>query len=130
MHGCVLKEQNNKLWVFREKSAIDNSILELCSIQNWDNRFSVSLKGDVDNYYLGQLTFNEYLSIKDKINLDFLSKISNNNHKLVLFSLPVIKNIEKVVAIPHISYYDGFNATLVKEVVFRSGFISRFTHFL
>ena len=53
-----------------------------------------------------------------------------NNHKDILFTLPVIKNLEKVVAIPHISYYDGFKSNSGVDVIFSPGFVSRFTHFL
>mgnify|MGYP001066307028 CR=1 FL=1 len=72
----------------------------------------------------------EYVKVKDKIDLKNLAKISDNNHKLILFTLPVIKNLEKIVAIPHISYYDEFGLEEDLEVTFRSKFISRFTHFL
>ena len=130
LHGCVLKEKDDKLYIFREKTAIDQIQLELGALQYWDNRFDVSLSDVPTGSFIGHLNFNEYLSIKDKINLSSLAKISDNNHKLILFTLPVIKNLEKVVAIPHISYYSEFDWKSIKEIVFRPNFVSRFTHFL
>lgn len=160
LHGCILKNKSNKLWVFRERASISNDIEVLEGGQFWDNRFVIPYIGKnlqhelgsgvlepmvkplpfdildqsddnpLSRRHIGRLSFDEYLSIKDKIDLSFLAKISDNNHKLILFTLPVIKNIEKVVAIPHISYYDGFDQEAALEIVFRPNFISRFTHFL
>ena len=72
----------------------------------------------------------DYIKIKDKLDFENLRKLSNNNHKDILFTLPVIKNLEKVVAIPHISYYDDFKSNSRIDIVFNPGFVSRFTHFL
>ena len=130
LHGCVLKEINNTLWIFREKAAIKDSLEKLSLSQYWDNRFAISIKKPSLGDYIGSLSFDEYISIKDKVDLRSLAKISDNNHKLILFTLPVIKNVEKVVAIPHIYYYDEFDNNAIQEVVFRPSFISRFTHFL
>jgi tRNA(Ile)-lysidine synthase len=130
LHGCVVKETKGTLWIFREKSAIEKSLVKLSLSQYWDNRFAISIEKPTIDNYIGRLSFDEYVSIKDKINLSLLAEISDNNHKLILFTLPVIKNIEKVVAIPHISYYDGFGQNTINEVVFGPNFISRFTHFL
>lgn len=130
LHGCVVKETKGTLWIFKEKSAIEESLIKLGLLEYWDNRFAVSIKKPTIGNYIGRLSFDEYVSIKDKINLSLLADISDNNHKLIVFTLPVIKNVEKVVAIPHISYYDGFDRNTISEVVFRPSFISRFTHFL
>jgi tRNA(Ile)-lysidine synthase len=130
LHGCVVKEINNTLWIFREKAAIRDSLEKLSLSQYWDNRFAIPIKEPSIGNYIGRLSFDEYISIKEKIDLKSLAEISDNNHKLILFTLPVIKNVEKVVAIPHIYYYDEFDRNAIKEVVFRPSFISRFTHFL
>ena len=127
---CILKSINGKLLIFREKSAIEVAFKKLKNIQYWDNRFELILENYNFTYYVSRLSDAEYIEIKDKLRLDKLSKISTNNHKAILFTLPVIKNLEKVVAIPHISYYDDFDYGAKVTVVFRPNFISRFTHFL
>lgn len=130
LHGCILKLQNNKLWIFREKSAINSALTKFSDLScSWDNRFDILSRTKID-HYIGKLTLNEYISIKDKINFSSLKEESDNNHKLILFTLPVIKNIEKVIAIPHISYYDDCYDGATIEVVFKPNFISRFTHFV
>ena len=71
----------------------------------------------------------EYIKLKQHLSLEKLAKDSNNNHNSILFTLPVIKTLEKVLAIPHISYYDSEILTQVIKVIFKPNFISRFTHF-
>ena len=80
-------------------------------------------------YNISSLSLNEYIGLKKYLNLEKLAKDSNNNHKSILFTLPVIKNLEKVVAIPHISYYDNEILSGVIKIIFKPNFISRFTHF-
>lgn len=127
LHGCVIKKKGSVMWIFREQSAIEDNVRLLNGKLYWDNRFLVKVGSRLA---ISHLTFDEYVQIKDKIDLKNLAKISDNNHKLILFTLPVIKNLEKVVAIPHISYYDEFNLDEDLEITFRPRFISRFTHFL
>ena len=130
LHGCILKEINSKLLIFREKAAIVVTAQQFGSFQYWDNRFDILSDKCSTGYYIDRLGFSDYIAIKDQLNLDNLAKISDNNHKLILFTLPVIKKLEKVVAIPHISYYDDFDHGATVKVIFRPRFISRFTHFL
>ena len=93
----------------------------------WDNRFEIIINGS--NYIISSLSMDEYIELKKHLNLEKLAKDSDNNHKSILFTLPVIKNLEKVVAIPHISYYDNEILSGVIKVIFKPNFISRFTHF-
>lgn len=135
LHGCILKKKKGEeLFIFREIAAISDDILELENkSKNWDKRFNIRFSlPKKEKIFITKLNLDDYKQIKSEINFDYLKKISNNSHKLVLFSLPVIKNIEKVIAIPHISYYDdeykklGFDVS----VIFTPGFISRFIHFM
>lgn len=130
LHGCILKKTSGILLIFREKSAINTDSNKLKNIQYWDNRFELTIEHYSSSYQVGSLSNSEYIEIKGKLELGTLAKISDNNHKAILFTLPVIKNLEKVVAIPHISYYDDFDQGAKARVVFRPSFISRFTHFL
>lgn len=132
LHECILREIDDKILIFKEKNAIDDHCISLKKGVIWDNRF----KFDIDNEFsdkdlkICQLQMEDYIKIKDKLDLRNLSELSKNNHKNILFTLPVIKNLEKVVAIPHISYYDDFKFNSGVDIVFSPGFVSRFTHFL
>ena len=94
----------------------------------WDNRFIIECSKS--EYSVGKLTLLEYIQKRDRFDLSELSLIVDNSHKLILFTLPVIKSLEKIVAIPHISYYDETELEGALKVIFRPHFISRFTHFL
>lgn len=132
LHECILREVNDKILIFREKNAINSNSVNLKNGVIWDNRF----RFNIDNEFVDEelkiclLDMEDYIDIKDKLDFQNLSKSSMNNHKDILFTLPVIKNLEKVVAIPHISYYDGFKSNSGVDVIFSPGFVSRFTHFL
>jgi tRNA(Ile)-lysidine synthase len=132
LHGCILRGVSNKLMIFREKSAIDIIPKSLKSGSVWDGRFRLDIENKLgkESYKIEPLSKQDYIKIKEKLDFKKLPELSNNNHKDILFTLPVIKNLEKVVAIPHISYYDDFEPDFRIKIVFRPGFISRFTHFL
>lgn len=130
LHGCVLKSiKDNNLIIYREKRFISDSI-ELNSNKCWDNRFNCIANAFFSGYYVDSLKESEYLAIKDSLDLENLSRISQNNHKLILFTLPVVKYLEKVVAIPHIYYYDDVKIRDNIFFEFSPSFFSRFTHFI
>lgn len=129
LHGCVLKNYNDELLIFREYNAISNIVIKIDGEYLWDNRFMFE-EEIKQPYIVDILTPMEYCEIKKHINLDNLAKIVGNNYKLILFTLPIIKNLEKIVAIPHISYYDVTEFKNNLNVIFRPNFVSRFTHFL
>ncbi len=128
LHGCLLKQTKDKLLIFREKHAIKSTGIQLNNNTYWDDRFIIEC--NISKYSVSKLTLPEYTKIKDQFDLKELASIVGNSHKLILFTLPVIKNLEKIVAIPHISYYDETELEGALKVIFRPNFISRFTHFL
>ena len=118
--------------ILREISAIEKNSVLLRNGAIWDKRFKFAIDGSASdaNYKIEQLCMQDYIKIKADLDMKELAELSANNHKDILFSLPVIKNLEKIVAIPHISYYDDFEVGFKVNIVFRPGFTSRFTHFL
>ena len=129
MHSCILQTISDKLLIYKEVSQIKSESVLLVDRNIWDNRFEIIAdSGRQKNLLITKLTDEDYKEIRDKIDCSYLQKLSYNSHKKILFTLPVIKNLEKIVAIPHISYYD--NEQLVRlKVLFRPNFVSRFTHF-
>lgn len=135
---CKLIAKNGEIVIYKEKAFVgegDNlerkdasgAAMPHCYISHWDNRFEIIL--DNPGYTVSNLAMDEYICLKKHLNLKKLAKDSNNSHKSILFTLPIIKNLEKVVAIPHISYYDSEILSGVIKVIFKPNFISRFTHF-
>lgn len=137
IHGCIIKKVNQNLLIFREVADIKMATSLSEDKVLWDNRFQIELerKGDLKKYSIEKLKLEDYvlirkeLEFKDK-SLHYLKTVVGNCHKSILFTLPVVKNLEKIVAIPHISYYDDRQFAGLFKITFRPNFISRFTHFL
>ncbi|KJV81586.1 tRNA(Ile)-lysidine synthetase [Rickettsia hoogstraalii str. RCCE3] len=128
LHGCVIKRIQNELLIYREfgkklpesKILLDKSVI-------WDNRFCITRNQETPNCFVTHLSLEDYKMIKKQLDLEPLKNLSCKNHNAILFTLPIIKILEKVIAIPHISYYD--NDMWNFEVSFAPNFVSRFTHF-
>ncbi|AFC73735.1 tRNA lysidine(34) synthetase TilS [Rickettsia montanensis] len=128
LHGCIIKRIQNELLIYREfgkklpesKILLDKSVI-------WDNRFCITKNQETPNCFVTHLSLEDYKMIKKQLDLEPLKNLSCKNHNAVLLTLPIIKILEKVIAIPHISYYD--NDMWNFEVSFAPNFVSRFTHF-
>ncbi|MFA1688813.1 tRNA lysidine(34) synthetase TilS [Candidatus Rickettsia barbariae] len=128
LHGCIIKRIQNELLIYREfgkklpesKILLDKSVI-------WDNRFCITKNQETPNCFVTHLSLENYKIIKKQLDLEPLKNLSCKNHNAVLLTLPIIKILEKVIAIPHISYYD--NDMWNFEVSFSPNFVSRFTHF-
>lgn len=128
LHGCIINRIQNELLIYREfgkklpesKILLDKSVI-------WDNRFCITRNQETPNCFVTHLSLEDYKMIKKQLDLEPLKNLSCKNHNAILFTLPIIKILEKVIAIPHISYYD--NDMWNFEVSFAPNFVSRFTHF-
>lgn len=131
LHGCIIKKIQDTLLIYREfgKNHPNNVILTKDVI--WDSRFRFfgEVSKDKRGAYITNLSMADYVKIKDNLDLRKLSSISINNHKAILFTLPVIKVLEKIIAIPHISYYNDESLIDKFKIAFWPSFASRFTHF-
>ena len=131
LNHCKFIANKEEIVIYKEKAFITDTPIDfdLSSSGNlyWDNRFEIIFNKSGCN--ISTLKMDEYIKLKQHLSLEKLAKDSNNNHNSILFTLPVIKTLEKVLAIPHISYYDSEILTQVIKVIFKPNFISRFTHF-
>ncbi|MCZ6902341.1 MAG: tRNA lysidine(34) synthetase TilS [Rickettsia endosymbiont of Ixodes persulcatus] len=128
LHGCVIKRIQNELLIYREfgrklpesKILLDKSVI-------WDNRFCITKNQETPNCFVTHLSLEDYKTIKKQLDLEPVKNLSCKNHNAILFTLPIVKILEKVIAIPHISYYDDDMRNF--GVSFAPNFVSRFTHF-
>lgn len=128
LHGCVIKRTQNELLIYREFGRkLPESKILLDKPVIWDNRFRITKNQETLNCFVTHLSLEDYKIIKKQLDLEPLKNLSCKNHNAILFTLPIIKILEKVIAIPHISYYD--NDMWNFEVSFAPNFVSRFTHF-
>ena len=131
LHNCVVaKIDKSTLLFYKEAVKIGAKVEGGYSIKTevlfWDNRFKVYNNSSYTDLYIGQITFNEYKNIKNKINLDKIKDTKNHKFK-VLFTFPVIKRLEKIIAIPNINYYEE---KLNIKVVFEPQFNLKTLHTL
>ncbi|MGI4776064.1 MAG: tRNA lysidine(34) synthetase TilS [Janthinobacterium lividum] len=131
LHGCCLKRTRLELLIFRGFGKIIPRSLEIKSQQKikWDDRFSLEYHGDMKNLYVTHFSKEDFLEIKSQLDLDRIKKLIFCDYKNILFTLPVLKILEKVVALPHISYYNDHNFDDKIEISFQPNFTSRFIHF-
>ncbi|MCC8417072.1 MAG: tRNA lysidine(34) synthetase TilS [Rickettsia endosymbiont of Bryobia graminum] len=135
LHGCVLKKINKTLIIYREfgRKKPEDIVIYSNNYCTWDNRFTLKINNHNlpknEKYYISNLTVENYSTIKGNIDLTYLKNLSFNNHITILFTLPAIKILEKVIAIPHLSYYNDNSLREEISVRFTPNFISRFTHF-
>jgi tRNA(Ile)-lysidine synthase len=133
LHGCniFIASKDKKIVVTRETSNISVDMLQMEKEDFiWDNRFRIlSAKSFAwQNLIVARLTRQNFNSIKKLLLPKHLEKIASLSQKNTLFTLPVLLGLEKVIAIPHISYYDETVCEGL-EVVFSPSFTSRFFHY-
>lgn len=128
LHGCFIKKIDDTVLIYREFGKKYPAPVPLKRGAIWDNRFCFTGE-ELKNSYITHISIEDYIAIKDHIDLTNLSKLSINHHKQILFTLPIVKTLEKIVSIPHIPYYKNKQMIGKLNFSFQPKFISRFTHF-
>ena len=112
LSGCIIKVNNNKIFIIREFSNISKNKIYINQYEKiaWDNRFLITnnTKLKLEILPLGKvMSCPEYKKnfIKNKKNI---KKIPYK----VRITLPVIKTLEGLVFIPHLSIYELNNSII------------------
>jgi len=107
--GCEIsqskkKHEENILYIYRETSLIaENIAVQPNSQIVWDDRFICQIgAGGFGNLFIGALRIEGYKSILEG-NKDF--KNVTNPTKKIIYTIPALQTLEKVLAVPHIGYY-------------------------
>jgi tRNA(Ile)-lysidine synthase len=101
--GCNIYSYKNNLNIIREISAVEANINieQFCEII-WDNRFKCQLAdtqfSDLKIGALGQNGLKQVLEKTPDLPLGVLPK-------KIIYTLPALRNLEKILAVPHICYY-------------------------
>lgn len=82
----------------------------------WDNRYLVRRNKTHKDLRISYLNQKEYSEIKKYLKYPQKLEKHLQRNKEIIFTLPVIKNLEKVIAIPHINYYDDAYSNLKNEI--------------
>lgn len=131
LHDCQVQVGSERCVIYKELSKITNAPVILKGGALWDGRFSfVFNTEDVSGYYIEKIMPGELKQIAKNDN--FVRGFANYCGllpKITFQTLPAIKNDKKIVAIPHIFYYDDLGLERKFKVLFKPIFVSRFTHF-
>lgn len=132
LHGCAIKQCGQNLLIHRSFGKTPPETVKLEQGAFWDNRFFCDINGGKisdEGAFITYLTERDYSEIKKSLDLAELKKLTFNHHKAILFTIPAIKTLEKLVALPHISYYNDVNLWEKVSFSYEPKFTSRFTHF-
>lgn len=130
LHGCII-QPGDQLTIYREFGRQLPPPVVAAQDVKWDQRFRLveSINFLSDQAYITNLTAGDYLKIKNYLNRQIFANLPVNHRKAILFTLPVIKILEKIISIPHISYYSDQAVIDQFKFSFWPSFTSRFTHF-
>lgn len=125
LHGCAVISKNDYLLICRDFGRHIPQSMNIKKGAKWDNRWRI-LKS-IAASKIDTLSKDEYsLLLKDKYVASLLRKLP----KEVLFTIPVVRTLEKLIAIPHIGYY-GVSSLKVGDSLFafEPSYVSRLVHF-
>lgn len=124
---CALHLLKNDLIIYKELcSIIDYDIPINKNACFWDNRFRIYTNNK--QLCVTKLDAKSYDHIKEKIDLNQICDAHSHRYK-ILFTLPAIKVLEKIVAVPNINYYEDFSD---KDFIciFEPSYVSKIMHFV
>lgn len=124
LHGTKIQYLNNKIVISREfgkKKPINVDLRKQVVI--WDERYVIKVPEEhIDQgYYITHLTRSDITILK--------AIYKQLPQAPLLLTLPVIKKGKKLVAIPHLNYYDARSETTNYTVQFKPQFVSNIVHF-
>ena len=115
--GCVVSCKKSKLLIIREYNNIDKNLIKISENKEleWDNRFiirNISKSKQLLVFPLGNLIFKK--NIKYPYNI--IKKSFNKLPYMVKISLPVIKNLEGSIFVPHLNIYSNLEIKKITSV--------------
>jgi tRNA(Ile)-lysidine synthase len=107
--GCEIfaskkEKEQNKLFIVKENIAPQHDLpLSKISSTKWDSRFKITFNEEfTNNFYVGALGKDGFSTLLKKHKE--IKQISLP--KKVIYTLPALKHLENIVAVPHIHYYE------------------------
>ncbi|MES2215407.1 MAG: tRNA lysidine(34) synthetase TilS [Pseudomonadota bacterium] len=123
LHGCILSNNSNILTIYREFGRTKPKSTPLHIDIKWDSRWKCS--HSMDGFFVDCLSMEEYIKLKTNPDIE---KLLQSVPKNALFTIPVIRDLEKLIAIPHIAYYTDKHLEHI-TFSFEANYISRLTNF-
>lgn len=125
IHGCVVMCKSEHVTIYRDFGRHKPKPMAMNKDAKWDNRWKIltTLVASKVDF----LSEQEYLLLREDNNVaSLLQKVP----KQVLFTIPVVRTLEKLIAIPHIGYYSVPPLKVCDPLfAFEPSYISRLVHF-
>jgi tRNA(Ile)-lysidine synthase len=103
LNKCIIDFTGKDIIIYKEKRYIEDREINLTNGLIWDKRFCI--QNACQNLTITTLGLQGYNLIKDKVDLELIND-ANKHARKILFTLPTIKRLEKIVSIPNIDYCD------------------------
>ncbi len=124
LHNCCVMIKNHEIVIYKEQNK--KYLYQLEQNLLIDNRFFLNIEGIIDReYFVTNFSTEDYKGITDDINFKFLIKNNFKNVKNILFTLPVLKDLENRLIIPHINYSNAHEEFSTK-ITFMPRYVSKF----
>lgn len=109
--GAMIEDyDDNYFIIYREKSKIQDMIINKDGQYDWDNRFKITIKNKKQSYQeltIGTLHSTEFNQLlKNNINFKRFNKIKNPIKK-IFYTIPVIRSGNDILAIPNLDFING-----------------------
>jgi tRNA(Ile)-lysidine synthase len=124
LHGCAVECDNEILTIYREFGRKRPMPAPLSTEVKWDGRWRSSCS--IQSLLVDYLKQEEYRALKTD---SCVARLLESVPQKILFTIPVIRRLEKLIAIPHIDYYNDENLRHI-TFSFEPQYISRLTHFI
>jgi tRNA(Ile)-lysidine synthase len=126
LNTCIIDSIGQEIIIFKELNKIQTKNLKLSTSNLWDERFNINTNQIDSDLTVGHLDLQNYQRIKKKLNFAPLLDADKHRYK-ILFTIPAIKRLEKVVAMPNIDYYEELSKQTVTSI-FEPQYISKALH--
>ncbi|MBP7189777.1 MAG: tRNA lysidine(34) synthetase TilS [Rickettsiaceae bacterium] len=124
LHGCIVEKIGNRIYFYRSFGRNMPDAVPLSADIKWDGRWRSHINNK--NFIVTNLSMKQYSELKKDA---IFAKKSIGVKKQLLFTLPVILDQDqKVLAIPHIDYYNGASF-MEGALVFEPNYMSRLVDF-
>lgn len=111
LYGCIIaKITKLEFIIYREKSRISPIKIEKNNI--WDNRFEINFSKKITKATIENIDAANFNKLEIKHNLKGVAKE-------IISTIPVIKKDGKIVAIPHLEYYQNFDISNKIDIKFK-----------
>jgi tRNA(Ile)-lysidine synthase len=125
LHNCYIVFKNENIIIYKEyikknfRLKLENNLLI-------DNRFTVSIDEEINkNFYVSNFTEQDYRKIKGNLDLKTIINKNLKGVRDILFTFPLVEDLENNIIIPHINYMTS-ETKFSGKFIFSPKYVSKF----